>query len=229
VTQTALTPTMEDYLEAIFYLQNLAGLVRVRDIARHMEVKMPSVCDALKVLGEKKLVRHEPYAHVELTEEGELVARAMLMRHQQLSHFLRDVLRVAPDTAEADACRIEHVVSPQTMERLLAHIDTIQSCESRHCFLMKKSGKKNAPVLETKTLAEKSRPLPDLKKGQKAQVVRIDPHETLRRRLLDLGFTRGAELEMCGPGNTAAFAVRIKGYVVSVNKKEAALVQVTPR
>ena len=215
---------MEDYLEAILYLHNLEGVVRVRDIARHLDVKMPSASDAIKALKSKSLVRHEPYGHVELTDSGELLARAMLMRHQQLTHFLRDLLGVDSDTAETDACRIEHVVSPQTMEKLLALIECVVSCNDRNCYLHDHRRGTSARIPEVETPEARGAGLHTLKKGQKARVVAIDPHATLRRRLLDLGFTRGTEVEMRNAGET--FHVRVKGYVISLKPHEAELVRV---
>ena len=215
---------MEDYLETIFYLHNIDGVVRVRDIAKHMDVKMPSVSDAIKVLKKKKLVQHEPYGHVELTDQGELMARALLMRHQQLTHFFRDLLGVAPDTAEADACRIEHVVSTETMERLLALVDSLQSCSDKKCFLYKKNKKTEAPRIHKRE--PRTPALSTLKKGQRAHVVSVEEHEVLRRRLVDIGFTRGAEVEMRSPVSQAEKQVRVKGYVITLKPQEAKLVKV---
>lgn len=223
----SLSPNMEDYLESIFYLRNLESVVRVRDIARHLDVKMPSVSDALKVLKKQKLVHHEPYGHVELTGQGEILARSLLMRHQQLTHFLRDVLGVAPDTAEADACRIEHVVSRESMERLLALIDTIESCSEQACFLNSKKKKNAVRIPDIKLLEQETCGLHTLEHGQTGLVASVAPHKTMRRRLLDMGFTRGAEVKMCSsPENGAPFDVRLKGYTLSINKKEAELVRV---
>lgn len=219
-----LTPGMEDYLEAVLYLQNLEGVVRVRDIARHLDVKMPSVSDAIKALKSKSLVRHEPYGHVELTESGELLARALLMRHQQLTHFLRDLLGVDSDTAETDACRIEHVVSAQTMKKLLALSECVISCKEQSCYLHNRRGAASGRMPKVEMPDDRGAGLHTLRKGQKARVLAIDPHKTLRRRLLDLGFTQGAEVEMQNRGE--AFHVRVKGYVVALKPHEAELVRI---
>ena len=69
--ETALTRSMEDYLEAISVLDEEKKYVRVKDIARYMKVKMPSVTGALKSLVEKKLVNHERYEYVELTDQAD--------------------------------------------------------------------------------------------------------------------------------------------------------------
>ena len=65
-----LTPTMEDYLEAIFDLEKSKKFVRVKDIAKRMNVKMPTVTSMLKTLGGKNLVNYRKYEYVELTADG---------------------------------------------------------------------------------------------------------------------------------------------------------------
>lgn len=226
----SLTPNMEDYLEAIFYLRNLDQVVRVRAIAEQMKVKMPSVSDALKILQSKKLVRHEPYGHVELTAKGEDMARALLMRHQQLTHFFHDVLGVDSQTAEEDACRIEHVVSPKSMQRLLALIDTIETCDIENCFIHKNLKNLPAAASEIEKRAETRPPgLHTLEKGRKAVVVEIADRKSLRRRLLDQGFTLGAEVEMENPADAdGALSVKVKGYRLTLKRRDAERVKIAP-
>ena len=65
-----LTPSLEDYLEAIWIIGLTEKVVRVRDLARKLRIKPPSVVGALKTLQERGLVRHERYGYVELTERG---------------------------------------------------------------------------------------------------------------------------------------------------------------
>ncbi|MGQ9610920.1 MAG: metal-dependent transcriptional regulator [bacterium] len=122
-----LTNSMEDYLEAISKLKHKKEYVRVRDIAKEMKVKMPSVTGALKVLADKNLVRHEKYEYVELTEEGLKIAEEIKRRHDLISEFLMNVLKIDPETAEKDACKIEHSVSPVTVDRLLKLVEFINS------------------------------------------------------------------------------------------------------
>jgi DtxR family Mn-dependent transcriptional regulator len=223
----SLTPNMEDYLEAIFYLKNLDPVVRVRDIARHLEVTMPSVSDAVKTLKKQGLVRHEPYGHVELTDQGEILARKLLMRHQQLTHFLRDILGVDSETAESDACRIEHVVSHESMERLLALIGAIESCTDKNCSMSARNKKNRVLIPEVTLRHSGTAGLHTLAPGGTAQVAGVSPHKTLRRRLLDMGFTHGAHVQMCeGQKHGAPYDVRIKGYTISLTKKQAELVQI---
>lgn len=123
-----LTDSMEDYLEAISVLKDKQKYVRVRDIARHMNVKMPSVTDALKSLAERDLVKHEKYEYVDLTDKGAIVALEIRRRHDAILQFLTDILGLDMLTAEDEACNMEHNISPKTLERLLKLSQCINSC-----------------------------------------------------------------------------------------------------
>lgn len=123
-----LTSTMENYLEAIYNLNKEKRVVRVKDIARAMGVKMPSVTNMLKALNEKGLVNYERYEFLELTDEGAGVGEEINKRHHVLRDFLTDILGVDFDEADEEACRMEHAISETTMERLVSFVDFIQSC-----------------------------------------------------------------------------------------------------
>ena len=114
----ALTSNMEDYLEVILNLQEEQKVARVKDVAQRLKVKMPSVTGAMKGLAEKGLVNYERYSYLTLTEAGEKIAREIGERHKTFFSFLNDVLGLDSQTAELDACRLEHATSRKTFERL---------------------------------------------------------------------------------------------------------------
>ena len=111
------TASMEDYLEAVAVLRSRGKAVRVKEIGQALGVKMPSVTAALRRLSEEGLVDHERYGRVKLTPTGDRTARNVFHRHEVLRRFLTDVLDMDPTTAREDACRMEHSVSPATLER----------------------------------------------------------------------------------------------------------------
>ena len=111
----------EDYLEAILVLHKKMGMVRSVDVARHMEVSKPSVCHAVATLkkGGFLLIDVDHFLH--LTDLGREVAEATYEKHRFFTDRLIEA-GVDPETAERDACRIEHVISEETFERLkVAH------------------------------------------------------------------------------------------------------------
>lgn len=93
------------------------GVARVKDIAEALSVKMPSVAKAVLELKKQGLVTQEPYAGVELTEAGEKLATDVLNRHMLLKSFLVR-LGVSEDTADKDACCMEHILSAETLSRI---------------------------------------------------------------------------------------------------------------
>ena len=113
-----LTPSNEDYLEAILFLLEKEPHVHSVQVAQYLKVSKPSVVKAMGVLKEAGLVRQEPYGTLWLTEEGERLARQVSHRHNTLKAFLTDVLGVEEAAAEEDACKMEHTVSQETMEKL---------------------------------------------------------------------------------------------------------------
>lgn len=114
-----ITPSMENYLESIFELGQDGQIVRVKDLADKLSVKMASVTGALQNLAKSNLVHYAPYKNIVLTEKGENLARRIHSRHHVITSFLIDVLGIMPDVAEIDACKMEHVLSRETMDGLL--------------------------------------------------------------------------------------------------------------
>jgi DtxR family Mn-dependent transcriptional regulator len=126
--QREQTASMEDYLEAIANLGGGTKVVRVKQISEMLGVKMPSVTSALKKLSGHELVEHERYGHIKLTPEGAKIARDVISRHKALTRFFGQALGINPQTAEEDACKIEHVISPLSMERLAKFVEFIEAC-----------------------------------------------------------------------------------------------------
>ncbi len=113
-----LSPNMEDYLEAVSLCANAEGVARVRDIRDMLGVKTPSVTGAMKALAQGGYVSHPPYGGIELTAKGRRAAEDVKKRHAILSRFLTQVIGVNPKTADMDACKMEHAVSRETLEKL---------------------------------------------------------------------------------------------------------------
>jgi DtxR family Mn-dependent transcriptional regulator len=122
------TASMEDYLEAIAKLGGARKVATVKQISEVLGVRMPSVTSALKKLSEQELVEHERYGHIKLTPQGDKVARDVISRHEALTRFFAQALGINQETAEEDACKIEHVISPLSMERLTKFVEFIEAC-----------------------------------------------------------------------------------------------------
>ena len=109
----------EDYLEAILVLQKQKGMVRSVDMARHMGVSKPSVCHAVATLKNGGFLTMDDGFFLHLTNIGREVAEQIYEKHRFFTERLI-AAGVDPETAEADACRIEHVISEESFRRLKA-------------------------------------------------------------------------------------------------------------
>ena len=110
----------ENYLETILLLEMRNGTVRAVDIANELGYSKPSVTRAMGVLKKAGLVDQELYGTIQLTEAGRKRANEIYDRHVLIKEFLMTVLSLDARTAETDACRIEHIVSQTTIDRIRA-------------------------------------------------------------------------------------------------------------
>lgn len=113
-----LTPSLEDYLEAILLLERKNRVARVKEIADNLQVQMPSVTGALKNLKKKGLINYEKNSYISLTEKGLSVATAIENKHEIILSFLEKILHLPPEEAKEQACKIEHVITSETAKRL---------------------------------------------------------------------------------------------------------------
>lgn len=100
----------EDYLESVLILQKKQGMVRSVDVARHLEVTKPSVCHAVATLRDGGFLTMDSDYFLHLTDAGRKVAERIYEKHRFFTDRLIEA-GVDPETAERDACRMEHVIS----------------------------------------------------------------------------------------------------------------------
>ena len=112
----------EDYLEAVLVLQKEKGMVRSVDVARHLDVSKPSVCHAMATLKDGGFLTMDDDFFLHLTDIGREVAEQIYEKHRFFTERLI-AAGVDPKTAEADACRIEHVISEESFRRLKAAME----------------------------------------------------------------------------------------------------------
>lgn len=109
--------SIEDYLETILLLGRKLPNVRSIDIANEMNYSKPSVSVAMKNLRQRNYISVTEDAYICLTEKGRLLAEAVYERHSLLSQWLIS-LGVTPEVAIADACKMEHDISPESFEAI---------------------------------------------------------------------------------------------------------------
>jgi len=123
-----LSDSLEDYLEAIHHIVRAKGAARGKDISERLKVNRSSVTGALRALAGKNLVNYAPYDVVTLTPEGGRVAERIIHRHEVLKDFISRVLGLDDRIADENACRMEHAVSEEVLDRLAQFIEFTRVC-----------------------------------------------------------------------------------------------------
>ena len=121
--EARITPAIEDYLKAIYQLEQeepAAGSVTGQRIAERLGVASPSVTNMIKRLSELGLVQHERYRGVELSDAGERIALEMVRHHRLLERYLVEALGYRWDEVHDEAERLEHHISEALEARMAA-------------------------------------------------------------------------------------------------------------
>jgi DtxR family Mn-dependent transcriptional regulator len=137
--------TIEEYTEVIYTLEMRSGRAHTTDIASILNVKPPSVTEMLQKLHDMDLVIYEPYRGAKLTPPGMKMAEELMQSHKTLVEFF-EIIGIDNETAEIDACQIEHHVAAKTMKQLRKFTKFVQNapCEPlwlKHFEYFDKTGK----------------------------------------------------------------------------------------
>ena len=248
----ALTPTLEDYLEAIARLLAEKGAARVRDVAKALAVDKSSVTAALNSLSDKGFINYRPYRSPTLTSRGKKAAADIIGRHEVIRRFLSQILLVSEDVADANACRMEHVLDREVLERLSLFAEFVKECPRAGEDWLQMFGRyfehggvpqedqaamkrwlgdfqgrlrKRRSEGEERTMIS----LDELKPGGKGKIVRVGGAGAVRRRIVEMGVVRGTPIEVIKVAPLGdPIEVKVKGYNLSLRKEEAAAITVEP-
>lgn len=113
----------ENYLETILMLHQKQGYVRSIDIANELGFTKPSVSRAMSILKNGGYIVVESSGNIVLTEKGNKKAGEIYERHLYITKFLQKTLNISEELAAQDACRIEHIISQETFERIKENVD----------------------------------------------------------------------------------------------------------
>lgn len=243
-----ISASLEDYLEAIYQIISEKSAVRPRDIAKRLNITYPSVTGALKLLAEKRLINYTPYDFITLTEEGKTIAKDVIRRHEILRDFFVEVLAVPYDEADKAACQMEHSIPKELVERFVKFIEFVETCPrggskwikgfAYHCdnegskencgeCILSCLDDLNKGINEQKRKEKPIIKLKDIKLGQKCRVLNLYGVDETKKRLLDMGITPGAviELERIAPLGDP-IDIKIRGYHLSLRKEEAENIEI---
>jgi DtxR family Mn-dependent transcriptional regulator len=217
--ETNLSAHMEDYIESIIILAGKNRVVRVKDIAKHLGIKMPSVTAALAKLKERGLIHYEKYGFVELTEKGRKIGGAIYRKHSFLKDFFHDILRMGRESSDREACRLEHHLSPEAFSQI-----------NRLMEFYRAEDNSSAPwTRELRGLLDE-RPLSELREGDRSVIVRIAGNSPVKKRLSEMGFRRGEKIKVVKYAPLRdPMELALKDYHLSLRVSEARDIIVRPQ
>lgn len=120
-----MNQSQEDYLEAIYVLSKEDENVRMSDVAKHLGVSKPSVNKAINLLQEKGYLIHQHYGTILMTDKGKTLAKKVYDRHKVIKRFFVDILKVDEAVAEDEACKVEHCIGEDTIEKLKEYVESV--------------------------------------------------------------------------------------------------------
>jgi DtxR family Mn-dependent transcriptional regulator len=230
-----ITPKIEDYLETIYRLSMEMDTVGVSDVAKARGVSVPTARTAVNRLQEYGFLHQKHYGKIILHESGWKKGKEIFRFHKTLRRFLRDFLLVNKKTAEKEACRMEHGLSRETLERLVLFLQVLEKSEELEpgCLSAYRESLKNTdfskildgdsePKQEPRTMT-----ILDLQPGQSGVITKISGSGKLRHRILDLGLHVGEKIAMVKTAplrDPVEFA--LNGNDIILRRAEAELVQI---
>ena len=181
------TPVVEDYLKAIWMLQQVETPVSTSRIAERLGLTAAAVTSMVKRLAEQNLLRHEPYYGVRLTAAGELASLRIVRRHRVLELFLTEVLGYEWDTVHQEAERLEHAASDELIERLARLLG--EPARDPHGSVI--------PTASGEVAKEEYPTLADAPAGERGRVMEVTVQEAEQLRYLgSLDLYPGSEIQV---------------------------------
>ena len=128
-----ISASLEEYIKAMYVLKTQNGEIRVTDIANRMNVSKASVNKAVNNLKEEKMVNYEAYGDIELTSEGENLAKKILEAYDIGVLFFRDVLNLPEEQAIIDAEKIKSTLSDEALNSLAKYVHKELNLSNLNC------------------------------------------------------------------------------------------------
>ena len=212
------SPSVEDYIKAIYKAHLEAGEVTTQDIAHRIQVSAAAVSKMLRRLGELRLVTHTPYHGVQLTPAGEKMALEIIRHHRLLELYLVQALGYEWDEVHAEAERLEHHISEEFEEKIDALLGHPTACPHGDPIPTRDGV---MPAVSRHTLAQQSVPA-------RLTIRRVrDEDAELLRHLKKLGLLPGTAIEFVEQEPFGgAYVVRVGGETVRVAPQAAAQIYV---
>ncbi len=206
---TKFSGVIEEYLEAIYRLQERSGVARTGDLVKMLNVAPGTITNTIERLEKELLVIHKPYKGVQLTEKGRKIALDVIRRHRLLERLLTDLLEVEWDKAHDVACQLEHWIPKDVTKKIEHVLKNPKTCPHGNPI----------PTEEGEIFEEKSYPLTEFGIGEEGVIVKItDEKAKFLQYLNRLGIKPGKYIKIIekAPMNDP-ITVKIDGEVCALS------------
>ena len=214
-----VSPVIEEYLEAIYKLEESSGSAKTTELAKQLKVALGTITNTIETMEKQSLIVHQPYKGVKLTGKGRKIALDVVRRHRLSERLLTDILRLEWSKAHDAACKLEHVFADKELsdplERALGHPKT---CPHGNPI----------PSEFGKLTEEHSAVLASLNCGEKGTIVKVtDERPDMLQYLATLGLVPGAsvEIEERAPFN-GPIMVKVMGASYALGRNIASVIWV---
>lgn len=229
-----LSASLEDYLEAILHVTSRNEVARCRDISEALGVSKSSVTGALKTLSEKKLVNYQPYGFATLTQRGRAIAERVAMKHDVIESFFVKILGVDVDSAQEAACKVEHSLGADIIDRLAVFMDFVKEDKKGGRgvgwrfgeYLDGKTTTARQAGGKAKIIGRVCVPLSSIKSGRKVTLANIEANDSLRSRLAAMGMVPNTQIVVVSNASPGPFVVNVKGSKIALGRGMAEHVMV---
>lgn len=216
---TEVSSTVEEYLEAIYKLQEREGAAKTTELAKELKVALGTITNTIESLEKQSLVIHQPYKGVKLTVKGRKIALDVVRRHRLSERLLVDILRLEWSKAHDAACKLEHAFAGKELSRPLEKaLGNPKTCPHGNPI----------PSESGRLVEEQSKALMSLDIGEKGTIMKVtDEREDILQYLGKLGLVPGAlvEIEEKAPFN-GPIMVRVGNANYALGRNVASVIWV---
>jgi DtxR family Mn-dependent transcriptional regulator len=213
-----VTAVVEEYLEAIYKLQERSGVARTSDMVKALKVAPGTVTNTVERLEKEGYITHEPYRGVKLTERGLKIALQVVRRHRLSERLLTDILHVDWAKAHDAACKLEHGITDEIIKPLEKALRHPKTCPHGNPIPTKCGG-----VIE-----EKSYPLSALNEQEQGTIMKIAEEKSNILHYLDsLGLVPGALIQVVEKAPfDGPITVKVDGASHALSRTIASIIRV---
>ncbi|MEM2098268.1 MAG: metal-dependent transcriptional regulator [Candidatus Bathyarchaeia archaeon] len=182
-----VTAITEEYLEAIYKLQERNGVARTSSLVKALGVTAGTVTNTVSLMRKQDLVTHVPYKGVRLTQKGQKIALKVIRKHRLSERLLVDILNIESDKVHDTACKLEHSITEDMIKPLEKALKYPKTCPHGNPI----------PTEEGEIIEEETLPLLEFPIGEETEIVKItDENAKLLRYLHDLGLVPNTSVEI---------------------------------